>query len=269
MKVTKMSDVTAEDVQWLWPGWLAVGKCHLMVGQPGIGKSFVSTSFASTITTAGIWPDGTRCSSPGEVLYLAGEDGKADTIRPRLDAHGANASKVFVIDVQQSQDNDGKVVERGIRLDVDIEDIDQFLTDHPDIRMWFIDPLSEFLGRADSHKDADVRQTLGPLAGLAEKHRVAIVYITHFNKSNVGPALYKTMGSLAFVAQARVAFGFFRDNEDEDRVLVLPLKNNIHRKMPGRAYRLVDDRVEGGNRTALTSRPTRPWRPLNRTVVTS
>jgi len=244
LKVTKMSDVTAEDVQWLWSGWLAVGKCHLMVGQPDIGKSFVSTSFASTITIGGKFPDGSRCPTTGEVLFLAGEDGKADTIRPRLDAHGADASKVFVIDGQQIQDGEGKVIERGIRLDVDIADIDQFLADHPDVRVWFIDPISEFLGRADSHKDADVRQILGPLAGLAEKYRVAIVYITHFNKSNVGPALYHAMGSLAFAAQVRVAFGFIRDYENEDRVLVLPLKNNIHRKVPGRVYRLIDDRVE-------------------------
>jgi len=52
------------------------------------------------------------------------------------------------------------------------------------------------------------------------------------------------MGSLVFAAQVRVAFGFIRDYEDENRVLVLPLNNNIHRKVPGRAYRLVDDRIE-------------------------
>jgi hypothetical protein len=246
IKVCKMSDVESQMVEWLWEGWFAIGKCHLLVGQPGIGKSFASTCFASIITTGGLWPDGTRCPVKGEVVFLCGEDDKADTIKPRLDAHDADCSKVFLIESRfiRPDGEDCDPVESQIRLDRDLDEIDKFLSSRPEVAALFIDPIAEYLGRVDSHRDTEVRQVLAPLSKMAEKHRIVIASIAHFNKSNMGPALYRAMGSLAFTAQARIAWGFIKDHEDPDRVLVLPLKNNIHRTVPGRAFRIVDGRVE-------------------------
>ena len=41
-------------------------------------------------------PDGTH-RIPGAVVLMSAEDGLADTIRPRLDAAGADATKVVAI----------------------------------------------------------------------------------------------------------------------------------------------------------------------------
>lgn len=52
--------------------------------------------------------------------------------------------------------------------------------------MVVIDPISAYMGVADSHNNADVRSILAPLSELAAKHRVAIVAVSHLNKGS-GP----------------------------------------------------------------------------------
>jgi putative DNA primase/helicase len=42
-----------EPVAWLWDGWLARGKVHLLAGAPGTGKTSVALALAATLTTAG------------------------------------------------------------------------------------------------------------------------------------------------------------------------------------------------------------------------
>ncbi|MFC3815016.1 AAA family ATPase [Lysobacter sp. GCM10012299] len=49
------SELQPEPVDWLWPGWLAAGKLHLLCGQTGTGKT--------TIAICGIVTVGGRCPS--------------------------------------------------------------------------------------------------------------------------------------------------------------------------------------------------------------
>src|SRR5580658_5695832 len=91
--MVRMDSVAPVPVEWLWPGWLAAGKLHLMAGMPGVGKSFVTCDLAARITTGGKWPDGSAAAPVSDVIFLSGEDGLADTVRPRLDAHGADVSR--------------------------------------------------------------------------------------------------------------------------------------------------------------------------------
>jgi RecA-family ATPase len=71
-----------------------------------------------------------------------------------------------------------------------------------DVGLVIIDPISAYLGDTDSHNNTDVRARLSPLAELAERYRVAIVCISHTNKSAGSSAIYRTSGSTAFVAAA-------------------------------------------------------------------
>ena len=63
-----------ETVRWLWPGWLALGKLHILAGAPGTGKTTCALNLCATVTSGMYWPDGTR-SAPGDVLVWSGEDG--------------------------------------------------------------------------------------------------------------------------------------------------------------------------------------------------
>src|SRR5262249_39274892 len=89
--VVCVEDVQAEPITWLWPGRIARGKLSLIAGDPGLGKSVLTTALASVVSRGSKWPDGTACE-PGSVIFLSAEDDLADTIRPRLDAAGADCS---------------------------------------------------------------------------------------------------------------------------------------------------------------------------------
>jgi len=53
---TAFEDLKPEPVRWLWPGWLARGKIHLLAGRPGAGKTTLALSLAASISSAGFWP---------------------------------------------------------------------------------------------------------------------------------------------------------------------------------------------------------------------
>ena len=50
------------------------------------------------------------------------------------------------------------------------------------------------------------RTTPSALGDMAAQHKCSIVAITHLNKGAAGKAAYRSMGSLAFVAAARIAW---------------------------------------------------------------
>lgn len=66
--------IEPQEVEWLWPGRIAMGKLTLVVGDPGLGKTFLSLDTASRVSTGSQFPDGTPCS-PGDVIFATVEDG--------------------------------------------------------------------------------------------------------------------------------------------------------------------------------------------------
>lgn len=90
------ASIRPEPIRWLWPGWLAAGKFHVLAGAPGTGKTSIALALAATITTGGRWPDGALAAS-GNVLIWSGEDDPCDTLVPRLIASAADMKRVFFV----------------------------------------------------------------------------------------------------------------------------------------------------------------------------
>jgi len=107
----------------------------------------------------------------------------------------------------------------------------------------------------DSHKNADVRGALAPLAAMAARRSVAVICIHHLNKSAVGPALYRAAGSLAFAAAARAVWLVAKDRNDEGRRLLLPIKSNLSEALTGLAYRVEGDAARAVGRIVWDSEP--------------
>lgn len=244
----RVSEIEAQPIRWLWPGRIARGKVSLLVGDPGLGKSQITASMAATVSAGGIWPvDGVACDR-GRVILLSAEDDVADTIRPRLESAGADLDRVEVLEGIRDRDTDGQLTQRPFNLRADLARLDRMLTEKADVLLVVIDPVSAYLGGTDSHNNADVRALLAPLADLASRHGVAIVCVSHLNKSANMKALHRVTGSLAFAAAARAAFVVTKDPDDpaSDRRLMLPLKNNLAKDQEGLAFRIEDCRLTSG-----------------------
>src|SRR5438876_2621430 len=50
--------VNPKPIRWLWNGYLAAGKFHVLAGQPGTGKTTIALDFAAIVSSGGLWPDG-------------------------------------------------------------------------------------------------------------------------------------------------------------------------------------------------------------------
>ncbi len=232
-------EITPERIDWLWPGRIARGKLTVVAGHPGTGKSQITSSIVATVTRGGRWPVDQTCAPLGSTVILSAEDDAADTIIPRLIAAGADLSKLHVVDAVRALTPDGIPDRRGVDLGKDVLALELLLAHIGDVALIVIDPITAYLGRADSHVNAEVRGLLMPLAQLAERSRAAIIAVTHLRKSAGSEALLAVIGSLGFVAAARAAYLVVKDAQDPQRRLWLPAKNNIAPDVCGLAYRIV------------------------------
>jgi hypothetical protein len=197
------------------------------------------------VSTGSPWPEerGADRAEPGGVIILTAEDDLSDTVRPRLDAAGADCMRIVALEAVRERTKDGER-RRGFDLSKDVERLAGSLAQVERPRLVIIDPLSAYLGKADGHSNTEVRGVLSPLAELAQRTRVAVLAITHLRKSS-GRAVYRTMGSLAFAAAARAVLGVAADQEDEARRLVLPIKCNLSADRSGLAYTITTHVVDG------------------------
>jgi hypothetical protein len=242
--LTCLADVEAKAVSWLWPSRIALGKMTTFAGDPGLGKSFITLDMAARVSTGAAWPDGSGNAPKGSVIIMGVEDDLADTIRPRLNAAGADVRKVHALEGVEVRAKGKDPFQRAITLE-DIAKIRTAADRLPDCKLIVIDPVSCFLGESDSHKNAEIRALLAPLAKLAADKGLAAVIVSHLSKGS-GPAMYRTMGSIAFVAAARAAFLACKDRDDatDNRRLFLPVKNNIGNDKTGLAYRFAGEREQ-------------------------
>ena len=229
------SDVVCRKLAWLWQLRVSLGKLTLLVGDPEQGKSFLTLDMAARVTRGRAWPDQPKQRAPrGSVIVLSAEDHSDDTIVPRLKKAGANLDKCVIL--KASRAADGLV--RPVSLDRDLGVVRQTLLDNPDCRLVVIDPISAYLGQVDGNSNTHLRSLLFPLAELAAERGVAVVMVSHLNKRTSAQAMYRTMGSMAFVAVSRAAWLVVRDPKNEERRLMLSVKNNLTERPKGMAFRL-------------------------------
>jgi hypothetical protein len=236
----RAADVTPERVRWLWPGYLPLGKVVVLDGDPGLGKSTVTTDLAARVTTGKRMPDGSGGGVPAAVVLASAEDGLADTIRPRLELAGADLSQVTVVEHVLVGGKSAPV-----ELPGDMELLEAIVRDLR-AALVTIDPLMAFLaGGVNAHRDQDVRRALHPVKELAEVTGAAILVVRHLNKTSGASAVYRGGGSIGIIGAARVGLMVARDPEDVDRRILAVTKSNVGPIPPAMAYRLLPDDALG------------------------
>jgi putative DNA primase/helicase len=244
-ELTPVVDIKREEIEWIWPGRLPAGKLVMLAGDPGLGKSFLTMDIAARLSAGQPLPDDkdqTRVDwrtqqTPNplrDVVILSAEDDPGDTIRPRLEDAGANLSRVHIMSGVRFGERSGAV-----RLDRDAAAIWKALRSFENPGLVIIDPITAYLGNTDANSNADVRSVLHKLSRIAQHMRVCILCVSHLNKSQQSKAQYRTMGSLAFTAAARLAWLIAKDPGNPDSRVMAPIKSNISGFVPGLKYKIV------------------------------
>jgi len=234
------ADVPARGVEWLSYGYLPKGKLTMLVGDPGVGKSFLTCDLAAALSTGRPWPTGHATpGANGHVLFIGCEDDADDTVVPRLAACGADLSRVHFLEDMVLTDALGQHYQAQFTLD-DVGMLREAARALPELALVVIDPLTAYFGQADANKNADVRAALAPLTVAAAQTGVAILAVNHLTKRTEGPAVYRSLGSIGVAAAARSVLAVIHDpNSDHERVL-MPVKSNVAGGLSGWRYALVD-----------------------------
>jgi putative DNA primase/helicase len=246
VRLINADTIEPQPIAWLWPGWLAKGKLHILAGAPGTGKTTIALHMAACVSAGIPLPSGWK-PPVGRVVMWSGEDDLADGLVPRLQAAAADMSRVqFVGPVA---DSDGS---RAFDPAHDVPALMAALSGMDDLALIIIDPVVSAV-HGDSHKNAEVRRSLAPLVELAQAKRAALIGITHYSKGTQGrEPLERVSGSLAFGALARLVYGTVRqkeEGEDSARSLLVRVKSNIGPDGGGFAY-TITPHVVGGIETS-------------------
>ncbi len=97
LKLISMNEIKTKEVAWLWYPYLPRGKLTIIQGDPGEGKTTFVLAVIAALTTGTPLPESGQALEPLNVIYQTAEDGLADTIKPRLDAAGADFSLLFYL----------------------------------------------------------------------------------------------------------------------------------------------------------------------------
>ncbi|MBR0392579.1 MAG: AAA family ATPase [Oscillospiraceae bacterium] len=214
--LTYYSDVKSEPVKWLWYPYIAIGKITLLQGDPGDGKSTMMMNFIAELSKGGATPDGVAFGRPHKIIYQCSEDGASDTIKPRLEAAGADCRNIAFINEE---------VYGGLTLDD--ERIRDAITEcRPQLVV--IDPIQSYIGNdSDLQIAVRARKLMRRIGMWASTFNCAIVLIGHLSKREGSKELYRGLGSIDVVASARSVLQVERSADDEDIRIVRQIKNSL------------------------------------------
>jgi hypothetical protein len=200
-------DVEARKVTWLWRKRIPAGMLCIVAGRPDQGKGLFCAHVAAEISKRG-----------GNVLYSAVEDDAGLMTRPRLEAAGANLSRILLW---------------RFRVPVQFDELSARIVDN-DIRLVVMDPFAAHLSKGVSRFSDSIRDVTSPMSKLAEQTGCTFLIVEHALKKvqkNAHPLAAIGGNSSGLPAASRVAFVFGRDPDDSDRRILATVKCNL-REMP-------------------------------------
>jgi len=222
-----MAEVDPETVDWLWLPYIPKGKLTLLEGDPGMGKSWVSLAIATAVSLGKGLP-GIEAIESAEVLLASAEDGLGDTIRPRLDAMGADVRQIHAIKGALDFGNNGLAMLEGF-----IERVNPSLL--------IVDPLVAYIGAGvDLHRANETRAVMARLAELAERYSVAILAVRHLTKGGTLKPIYRGLGSIDLAAACRSVLMAGCDPDNPQKRGIVQIKSNLAPMGAAIGYELTD-----------------------------
>jgi len=251
---TPYSGVTPVETEWWWDGLVAQGLITVIVGEGGVGKGQLSADMIARISRG--WPapphdpsdpyvDEALFNQPGDVLWSSFEDTPEETNIWRLNAAGADLSRIHDLTRLKRTQQDGSSTTRDqFALPGDIglarQAISQINARGGNVVGWIIDPLMAASTTSLSYNQQLRNIILTPLAALAQDTGIFIILVNHFHKGtgrkqggladNPGALLDFMYGSKALSQGVRLVFGILRSPEDPEVRQIVSLKSN---KTPG------------------------------------
>jgi AAA domain/CHC2 zinc finger len=239
LNTQRADTVKMKRVDWLWDNKIPKRNLIIFSGSPDVGKSTVTCDVIMRLTRCKDWPNAKNKNKPTNVIVLCAEDDQEDTIVPRLNAAGADLTKVHFAGMTVVEKN-SSTKQREFALDTDLTALENTIQMVGDVGLVVVDPLNSYLSETDINKAKEVRRALHPVGDLAKKTGTTFLIIVHFNKRMDVGAMGKVSGSTDLVAITRSTYMFGRDPKDPEQYLMGVTKNNLSKVKTSLVYKLEE-----------------------------
>jgi predicted ATP-dependent serine protease len=226
VETTTASEIYSKPITWLLNPYLPIGTVSILLGDGGLGKSFVTCAIAAAISNGQLLPGMETPFPASDVIIQNAENSWASVIKPRLEMLGADCTKIHSI-------NDS-----GKRLTLTDGRIESAIRKHS-AKFVVIDPIQSYLAENFSMNRAEsVRPALMHLERVAERTQSAIMVIGHISKGR-GKAQHKGLGSVDIVKAVTsvLLLGRAEGLEPDERV-ICHLKGNFTELGMSQKFRL-------------------------------
>lgn len=214
-QIIPFSEIPEERLEFLWYPYICLGTLGLLDGDPGDGKSQLCVWLCSRLSRGDKLPNGDRFE-PANCFLFNFEDLPGAVIKKRLEANGADLSRVFIqsrqfqLTAEMVEWMDGEIAEKQPRLVI-------------------LDPIQAFMSGVDGNSNIDVREFMSRLGEIAMNRKCAIICVRHFGKGAQDKAMKKGLGSTDFVGISRNQFGLAKRVDDARGFIVFHMKTNFER----------------------------------------
>lgn len=212
-QIIPFSEIPEERLQFLWYPYICLGTLGLLDGDPGDGKSQLCVWLCARLSRGDKLPNGDRFE-PANCFLFNFEDLPGAVIKKRLEANGADLSRVFI----QS---------RQFQLTAEMVEWMDCEIAEKQPRLVILDPIQAFMSGVDGNSNIDVREFMSRLGEIAMKRKCAIICVRHFGKGAQDKAMKKGLGSTDFVGISRNQFGLARRDDGIRGFIVFHMKTNF------------------------------------------
>ena len=216
-----MSEVIPHKAEYLIAPYLPKGMLTVLGGVSGVGKTWLALHWAAQVSRR------FRVDEPGAVYYFTQENDPCIVLQPRLQALGAELSRVAI----------QKFTTDSPTLTLDDERLELAAHVIPP-RLVIFDPIQSYLG-------AGV-EILDWLGRFAQRYNCAVVLVSHMAKpgANNSDALDRLLGSSDFRNAARSIIIVGRDPAEPEVRVFAHAKNSLGQPGASQRYRVSNRGVE-------------------------
>lgn len=240
MRSVSYRDIEKQEPEFLIPGLVQLGGVTYVMGDGGVGKSFLTADWAARITTGSPMPGEDQEPLPqGTVVLVSAEDSPEFAMSWRLGAAGANMDYVF--DMTDEFELPGSL---GL-LREDLAEINDPRSEFnigrrvAPVRMVVIDPLADVASISLTSGAVKIRRALtNPLRDFARQTGIAVVVVCHTTKNG------RMAGSAAIEQAARMVLRVRKSAANPDIRVIAVEKTNNARDDLTLGYRLVGEGMD-------------------------
>lgn len=190
------------EMETLWKPFLPFGTLALLYGASDTGKSMFLRNLALAVVAGKQSFCGFELRPKHRAaLYLATEDDD-----------GLTATALRAAQYELDNIHDAKRLQFAFDADADIAAI---LTREP-VDLVVIDAFTDVMQQGKLNDAQDVRRIVSYYAGIAKKHKCAVILLHHSSKraEDLSPSKHNGVGSQSLQAKCRAAYEFRTDNDD-------------------------------------------------------